>query len=61
VSGKDRQTGGATYVLRALPGPGYRLTGSLARAQVHDRERIAALKRVRQAGSDSSAKPNSAA
>jgi len=58
VSGKDLQAGGATHVLRALPGPGYRLTGPLARAQVHDRERIAALKRVRQSESDSSAKPN---
>ncbi len=32
-------------VARALPGPEYRLTGSLARARARDHERIAALKR----------------
>ena len=58
---KDGRAGGAAYVLRALPGPDYRLTGRLARAQVDDRERIAALKGERQAGSGSSAKPDPAA
>lgn len=57
---KDRRVGGATYVLRALPGPGYRLTGPLARAQARDRKRIAVLKSQSRAGSDSSTKSNSA-
>jgi hypothetical protein len=34
-----------SYVGRALPGPEYRLKGSLAKARVRDQERIAALKR----------------
>ena len=36
------------YVGRSLPGPKYRLTGSLAKARHQDRERIAALKRTGQ-------------
>jgi len=42
----DRQDAGGTklYVARALPGPDYRLTGSLADARERDRKQIAALK-----------------
>lgn len=32
------------YVARALPGPDYQLTGSLAEARERDRKHIAALK-----------------
>jgi hypothetical protein len=36
------------YAGRSLPGPNYRLTGSLAKARDRDRERIEALKRSSQ-------------
>jgi hypothetical protein len=44
--GEQNATQVEIYVVRALPGPDFRLTGSLARARTRDRERIAALKRA---------------
>jgi len=43
--GQQSATQVEIYVVRALPGPEYRLTGSLASARARDHERIAALKR----------------